>query len=85
MTTNTLAATLVALIAEIGGMSPTEIAPDHRLTEDLGLDSLQSMELLSRITEHYGVDPDLDDVADLETVSDVAGFVEAAVAEGARA
>lgn len=72
---NQIAATLSALIAEIGGFPPREIGPEQRLAEDLGFDSLQSMELLSRVTEHYGVDPDLDGLADLATVGEVTQFV----------
>jgi acyl carrier protein len=52
-----------------------EIRDADRLREDLGLDSLHSMELLSAITEKYEVDVDMEEVVDINTVGDVVGFL----------
>jgi len=52
-----------------------EIAPADRLREDLGLDSLHSMELLSEVTEKYDVDVDIEQVNDVRTVGDVVTFL----------
>lgn len=46
-----------------------------RLRDDLGLDSLHSMELLSEVTEKYEVDVDPEDLQDVRTVSDVVAFL----------
>ena len=46
-----------------------------RLRDDLGLDSLHSMELLSEVTEKYEVDVDPEDLQDVRTVSDVVSFL----------
>jgi acyl carrier protein len=51
------------------------IEPSDRLRDDLGLDSLHAMELLSDITEKYQVDVDPEELQDVRTVSDVAGFL----------
>jgi acyl carrier protein len=48
-----------------------EIQDSDRLREDIGLDSLHSMELLSAITEKYEVDVDVEEVADVKTVGDI--------------
>ena len=51
------------------------IAATDRLREDLGLDSLHSMELLSSITEKYEVDVDVEQVQEIKTVGDVVAFL----------
>jgi acyl carrier protein len=52
-----------------------EIRGADRLRDDLGLDSLHSMELLSEITEKYAIDVDMEQVAEIRTVSDVTQFL----------
>jgi len=59
------------IVAELVSATPDEIKGDDRLREDLGLDSLQSMELLSRVSETFEIDPDLEEVMDLATVEEV--------------
>lgn len=59
------------VIAELTKSSPDEIRGSDRLREDLGLDSLQSMELLSRVSEEFDVDPDMEDVMKVHTVDEV--------------
>jgi acyl carrier protein len=52
-----------------------EIHDADRLRDDLGLDSIHSMELLSAVTEKYEVDVDMEEVQDISTVGDVVGFL----------
>lgn len=52
-----------------------DIADRDRLREDLGLDSLHSMELLSEVTEKYDVDVDVEQVQEVRTVGDVVSFL----------
>jgi len=51
------------------------IASTDRLREDLGLDSLHSMELLSAVTEKYEVDVDVEQLQEVRTVGDVVTFL----------
>jgi len=53
----------------------TEIKDSDRLRDDLGLDSLHSMELLSAVTEKYEVDVDVEEVQGINTVGDVVAFL----------
>jgi acyl carrier protein len=53
------------------------IRPDDRLRDDLGLDSLHSMELLSEVTEKYEIDVDPEDLQEVRTVTDVVTFLAA--------
>ncbi len=62
---------LIEILSKLAGLDPDTIGNDDRLREDLGLDSLQSMELLSRISDRYELDLDVEDVMDVESVGDV--------------
>jgi len=63
-----LRADLVHIVGVLTNLKPTDVQDWQRLREDLGLDSLQSMELLSRISDKYMLDLDMEDVMDLQTV-----------------
>ena len=52
-----------------------EIKTADRLRDDLGLDSLHSMELLSEVTEKYEIDVDAEQVQDVRTVGEVVTFL----------
>lgn len=69
------------MISELTGVDGGEVASDDRLMEDLGMDSLQSMELLSRLSEEYEIDPDMEDVQGVQTVGDVVAFLQRELAK----
>jgi acyl carrier protein len=52
-----------------------EIRLTDRLRDDIGLDSLHSMELLSEVTEKYELDVDPEELQDVRTVGDVVAFL----------
>lgn len=62
---------LVEILSKLADVNPAQIKDTDRLREDLGLDSLQSMELLSRISDKYELDLEVEDVMDVQTVGDV--------------
>ena len=62
---------LLDILTKLAGVNPAQIKDSDRLREDLGLDSLQSMELLSRISDRYELDLEVEDVMDVQTVGDV--------------
>ena len=66
----------IALIAEVIEVDPSEIDVSSRLREDLGLDSLQSLELLSLLAEELRVDVPMEEAMDLGTVADACALVE---------
>jgi len=68
ITEEQLRADLVQIVGVLTNLKPTDVQDWQRLREDLGLDSLQSMELLSRISDKYMLDLDMEDVMDLQTV-----------------
>lgn len=71
----------VKLIAEIAETEVRSIREGQRLREDLGLDSLQSLELLSCIGEALKIDLDVEEAMVIRTVSDACAFVARQYAE----
>ena len=60
-----------AMLADALGVSADTITPDARIIEDLGADSLDVVELLSRLEDEYGITIPEDDVENLKTVGDI--------------
>ncbi|OGQ82301.1 MAG: hypothetical protein A2289_00540 [Deltaproteobacteria bacterium RIFOXYA12_FULL_58_15] len=58
------------VVAELADLDRGEIKGTDRLREDLGLDSLQSMEMLSRVSEEFDIDPDMEEVMKVNTVDE---------------
>ena len=66
---------IIAAMAEILEIDPSTIQGGQRLREDLGLDSLGSLELLAVISQRLAVDLDIEDALTLATVDDACAFV----------
>jgi acyl carrier protein len=66
----------LAKLAEISQAEANTITGGQRLREDLGMDSLQSLELLSSIGEALKIDLDIEKAMAIRTVDDACEFVE---------
>lgn len=55
---------------------PGTVAPEHSLRDDLGLDSMATIELLFRIEEAFDIQIPDQDLQQLATVADVIDYVE---------
>ena len=66
---------LIAILAGMAKVPADSIDLDDDLREDVGLDSLQSMELLSRISEKWEVDVEMEDMIEVKTVGHVVDFM----------
>jgi acyl carrier protein len=71
ITKEQLRADLVRIIGALTTLKPTDVQDWQRLREDLGLDSLQSLEFLCRINDKYLLDLGMEDVMDMQTVGQV--------------
>ncbi len=71
----------VRLLAQIAETDVKSIRDTQRLREDLGLDSLQSLELLSSVGEALKIDLDVEEAMGIRTVNDACRFVAAQYAE----
>lgn len=60
------------MLAEALNISADKITPDSKITEDLGADSLDMVELLSRLEDEEGISIPEEDLDSLVTVGDVA-------------
>lgn len=59
---------VIHLIAQLVPVKEQNITPSQRLRDDLGMDSVSSMELLSMLAEDFELDVGIEDVADVHTV-----------------
>ena len=65
-----------AMLADALNLPVEKVTADAKIVEDLGADSLDVVELLSRLEEEYGVMIPDEDVESLITVADVAAQIE---------
>ena len=66
----------ISIIAKLAGRKPEDLADDNRFLEDLGFDSLKSMEAISRISDEYDFEPDLDEIMSLQTIGEVITYLQ---------
>ena len=64
------------MLAEALNLPAEKVTADSKIVEDLGADSLDVVELLSRLDDEYGVTIPDEDVESLATVGDVAAEIE---------
>ena len=65
------------LLAEQLGIKADKIAMDSDIINDLGADSLDVVELLMSLEEHYGITVPDEVAAELKTVESIVKFIEA--------
>lgn len=62
------------------GIDEEKVTPESDIIKDLGLDSLDIVDMLMSVEETFGVTIDDGDVAEMKTVADVVKFIEDSVA-----
>ncbi|MBO5239932.1 MAG: acyl carrier protein [Clostridia bacterium] len=65
-----------AMLAEALNLPVEKVVPEAKIVEDLGADSLDVVELLSRLEDEFGIVIPDDEVENLVTVGDVAAELE---------
>jgi len=63
------------ILAEQLGVDLVEVAPDARILDDLGADSLDVVELVMSLEEAFDIEIPDEDVEELRTVADVERYV----------
>ena len=76
MTDTDIADRIRSALAEYLKRDAKTIGPDHLLRDDLGLDSMATIELLYRIEEAFDIQIPDQDLQKLATVGDVTGYVQ---------
>ena len=64
-----------AIAARVLGLEPDEIKSEHSFTEDLGAESVQSIELVAMFEEEFGIEMDEDAALAVETVGGAVEFI----------
>ena len=76
MTDDELGRRVRAMVGEMSPLGPREALPEHRMTEDLGFDSLATVELTTALEEEFGLEPiDEESAMDVLTVADLVELV----------
>ena len=65
-----------SVIIDVLGVSEDEVTPEASLTDDLGADSLDAVEIGNSIEEKTGVAISDEDLPTLKTVQDIVDYVE---------
>jgi acyl carrier protein len=58
------------------GVNPDQVTPEAKLIEDLGADSLDTVELVMAFEEEFGAEIPDEDAEKLQTVGDVNKYIE---------
>ena len=64
------------IIVEQLGVNPEQVTPSASFIEDLGADSLDTVELVMAFEEEFGVEVPDEDAEKLQTVGDVVKYIE---------
>jgi len=65
-----------SIIAEQLGVKPEEVTPQASFIEDLGADSLDTVELVMALEEEFGVEIPDEDAEKMTTVGDAVKYIE---------
>ena len=63
---------ILEMLADALNIPASKVTPDAKIVDDLGADSLDVVELLSRLEDEFSVTIPDEDVENLQTVGDVA-------------
>ena len=67
------------VLVEVRGVDPAQVIPEAKLIDDLGADSLDAIEIIMALEDHYGKELDDIEVEDLKTVGDVVGLIQSLI------
>ncbi len=67
---------IVDLVVEQLGVSPEQVAEDASFIDDLGADSLDTVELVMAFEEEFGLEIPDEDAEKMVTVGDAIGYLE---------
>jgi len=72
---------VVSIIVDKLGVEETEVTPEASFTNDLGADSLDTVELIMEFEKEFGLAIPDDQAEKISTVGDAISFIEAKLAE----
>ncbi len=63
------------IIVEKLGVDPEDVTPEASFTEDLGADSLDTVELVMALEEEFGIEIPDEDAEKIQTVGDAIEYI----------
>ena len=66
---------VIAVTAQVLQLDPSQVKPEHSFTNDLGAESVQSVELVARFEEEFGIEMDEDAALSVRYVGEAATFI----------
>jgi len=66
---------VIAVTAQVLKLNPNEIKLEDSFTEDLGAESIQSIELVAMFEEEFGIEMDEDAALAVQTVGQAVEFI----------
>lgn len=69
-----------SIIAEQLGVKPEEVVPEASFIDDLGADSLDTVELVMALEEEFGIEIPDEDAEKITTVGDAVKYIESKAA-----
>ena len=79
MATQDVAEGLREIMSARLGLPPEQLVPEARLVEDLGLDSLDAVELAISVERKFDIEVPEEELTKLKTVADMVALVESRV------
>ncbi|MFC1809052.1 acyl carrier protein [Candidatus Omnitrophota bacterium] len=67
---------ITEIIVEQLGVKPEEVTPEASFIDDLGADSLDTVELVMALEEEFGVEIPDEDAEKIQTVGDASKYIE---------
>jgi acyl carrier protein len=67
---------IVEIIASQLGVEPEEVIPEASFVDDLGADSLDTVELVMALEEEFGIEIPDEDAENISTVGDAMSYIE---------
>ena len=67
---------ITEIIVEQLGVKPEEVTPEASFVDDLGADSLDTVELVMALEEEFGIEIPDEDAEKIQTVGDATRYIE---------
>ena len=67
---------ITEIIVEQLGVKPEEVVPEASFVDDLGADSLDTVELVMAVEEEFGIEIPDEDAEKIQTVGDAIRYIE---------
>ncbi len=76
MTKDDIEKLVIAIIAEILNVDPKKVEHRTRLIDDLGADSLDTVEITMRVEDEFGITIPDKEASKIVTISDIIAYIE---------